>query len=351
MALLDNLGFLTAADKNRSNLRLLKSMVEKNLSHAFLFSGDSHNYLYQLALAFAASINCPRSGCGKCNVCNNTLKGVYANLLVVEAEGNFLRRDDVVSIKKFVSVTSNTGGKKIVVVKESETMNTAFANKFLKTLEEPPDEDCVFILLTANPKSLLPTIVSRCMEFEWDFVSDQAEAACMDFNLLENVLNSNIKKIVEGDIKQAMGLGSHLCEILDRFSADMREEFKKEVEMIKKTSVDPLEAERQVKFVSKRQQRRLARFNKLGMDRVFDIIVAWLEDVIAVKAGASREALNYKDNYSFIDSNIFDISIEKILGILERIEKNREFIGRSLNNELALDSIFLGLEDALRGDR
>ncbi|MGM0365173.1 MAG: hypothetical protein ACQEP5_01405 [Actinomycetota bacterium] len=351
MALLDNLDFLTDADKNKSNLRLLKGLAVKNLSHAFLFSGGSHSCLYRLALAFAASINCPRSGCGQCRICKNTLKGVFANLLVIEAEGNFLLKSDVEVIKKFVSRTSNTEGKKIVIIKESETMNDAFANKFLKTLEEPPDEDCVFVLLAGQAKALLPTVVSRCMEIEWEFMPDEAEISCMDFDLLQDVLNSKIKKIVEGDISQTMGLGLEVCGILEQFAAKMKQEFKKEADMIRKTSADDLQAERQIKFLSQSQQRRLARFNKLGMDRVFDIIVAWLEDILAVKAGAGRSVLNYEDNYSFIDASIFDISTEKIMGILSRIEENRKFMDRSINSELALDSIFLSLEDALRGER
>ncbi len=350
MALLDDLDFCLDTEKNKTNLRLLKEMARKNCSHALLFSGGSYNFLFRLALAFAASINCPRSGCGKCRVCKNTLREVFANLLIIEAEGNFLLKEDVIAIKKFVSVTSGDGGKKIVIIKEAETMNDAFANKFLKTLEEPPD-DCIFMLLALEPKRLLDTIVSRCMEFGWEFMPDEAEASCMDFNLLENVLNSKIKKIVEGDINETLALGLEVCGLLDQFSGRLKQEFKKEAEMIKKTSADPSESEKRIKFASQGQQRRLARFNKLGMDHVFDIIVAWLEDIMAVNAGAGRDVLNYKKNYSFIDASVFEINTEKIMGILEQVEKNKKFMGRSINKELALDSIFLNLEDALRGDR
>ena len=46
---------------------------------------------------------------------------------------------------------------------EAEHLPGASANAFLKTLEEPPDH-AQFIMLTANPSAVLPTIRSRCQQ-------------------------------------------------------------------------------------------------------------------------------------------------------------------------------------------
>ncbi len=51
--------------------------------------------------------------------------------------------------------------RKFVIVICADTMNDEAANRFLKTLEEPPAET-TFVLTTARPDHLLPTIVSRC---------------------------------------------------------------------------------------------------------------------------------------------------------------------------------------------
>ena len=50
-------------------------------------------------------------------------------------------------------------------------MNVEFANRMLKTLEEPPSGVC-FILVTDQPDLLLPTILSRCVTFTFDPVGD-----------------------------------------------------------------------------------------------------------------------------------------------------------------------------------
>lgn len=57
--------------------------------------------------------------------------------------------------------TFTAGGKKIALICHADRMNTASANKFLKTLEEPHPRTHIF-LLTERPSALLPTIRSRC---------------------------------------------------------------------------------------------------------------------------------------------------------------------------------------------
>ena len=61
----------------------------------------------------------------------------------------------------FSLTTSARGRGKVVVVHPAERMNPVAANAFLKTLEEPPG-DARFLLCSAAPGRLLPTIRSRC---------------------------------------------------------------------------------------------------------------------------------------------------------------------------------------------
>jgi DNA polymerase-3 subunit delta' len=61
----------------------------------------------------------------------------------------------------FATTTSARGRGKVLVVHPAERMNDVAANAFLKTLEEPPG-DARFVLSSAAPDSLLPTIRSRC---------------------------------------------------------------------------------------------------------------------------------------------------------------------------------------------
>jgi len=65
-------------------------------------------------------------------------------------------------IKSFLVKKNWQGkGKKLVVVWQAQLMTSEAQNAFLKTLEEPPTNSLI-ILLVNNKSALLPTIISRC---------------------------------------------------------------------------------------------------------------------------------------------------------------------------------------------
>lgn len=51
--------------------------------------------------------------------------------------------------------------KRVILIEDAQDLNEESSNALLKMLEEPPP-DCVFILTAQSPKSVLPTIASRC---------------------------------------------------------------------------------------------------------------------------------------------------------------------------------------------
>ena len=55
---------------------------------------------------------------------------------------------------------------RVFILDNAETMRWDHANIFLKILEEPP-ESATLILMTPNPFLLLPTIRSRCLQFQF----------------------------------------------------------------------------------------------------------------------------------------------------------------------------------------
>ena len=102
-------------------------------------------------------------------------------------------------------------GWKAGVVMGAECFNPASANAFLKTLEEPPPKT-LFLLLTAAPERLLPTIVSRCQRIDLDDLG-----ACG----LDAAVRGRIEEIVAG----AGGSWSARAAAAGRMSA-LLEEFK-----------------------------------------------------------------------------------------------------------------------------
>jgi DNA polymerase-3 subunit delta' len=72
-----------------------------------------------------------------------------------------IRVEEVRAAIALALTTSSRGRGKAIVIHPAERMNAIAANAFLKTLEEPAG-DARFVLCTAAPDGLLPTVRSRC---------------------------------------------------------------------------------------------------------------------------------------------------------------------------------------------
>jgi len=344
MRLFRELDFLIDNSANQSNMGLLSGMLrEGRISHAYLFTGNNMRHLYRLALSFAASINCKNGGCGNCGTCSNTMKGVHPNVLIVEPEGNILRVEEIAGLQRFIGMSAYGPGRKICIIKEAELMNAEAGNRLLKTLEDPPDPDSVFILLTEDITVMLSTIVSRCLVYKWDLEFEEDPEEKKEFQVLERYIDDGMREIlVDREIRDSLlDLSLRILEIQKKMEAGIKAGLDMEIERIKESGNAKEDIDRYVKILKSRHKRQLSKFNKLGISRVFDIISAWLEDIISVNMGAGPQAMNFEKNYDFIRNRSKGIRTGDILRIIENIEKNRIHLGYSLNPELALDNIFL----------
>jgi DNA polymerase III delta prime subunit len=351
MEALHSPGFLIDDDVNQSNIKSLSGMIESGkLAHAYLFYGNNIELLLKLALEFAASINCDNNGCGECLICKNTLKGVYPDVLVIEPEGNIMRLEEVIEAQKFMGLTSYNPGKKICIIKESELMNQEAANRLLKTLEDPPGDNSIFVLLTEDISAILPTVASRCLTYGWNLRFEENKLDEDGFGIIDEYLNEGIKNILinagkeenrEDSAVMSLDLTLKILEVLKKMEAAFKADMEKELSEIRNSDFDKNYINKYINILKSKYKRRENKFHNLAISRIFDIISAWLEDIVLVSSGAGQEGLNYKRNYSFIKENVKNVKIEKIFKLLKLIEENKSYLNYSINSELALDNIFL----------
>lgn len=354
MKILENIDFLIVDDVNQSNIKSLSRMIEsESISHAYLFYGNSIELLLKLALKFAAAVNCPDNGCDDCAVCRNTTGGVYPDVLVVEPEGSILRLEEIKKLQKFMGLSSYNSGKKICIITECELMNQEAANRLLKTLEDPPDNDSIFILLAEDTSMILPTVISRCLVYGWNLKFNE-NINNNSYVMMEKYLNDGIRDMVEnkGNQKQtsavSLNLSLKLIELIKKMEAAVRTDLEKELVELRKSDFDKNEVSKYMEILKSKHKRRINKFRNLAISRIFDIISAWLEDILAVKFGAGDKSLNFKGNYSFIYRNIESVKIKKIFNLMEVIRRNKNYLGYSINPELALDNILLKLRSVFK---
>ncbi len=152
--------------------KLLAYLAGNRVHPALLLSGPNPEAKAKTARRMAKALLCVQRSkkppfCGSCSACRRIDAGTHPDVLwVSDPEETSLKIDRIREVCHQMELTPVEGDYKIAVVEECQRMNTASANAFLKTLEEPgPNRH--FWLLTNQAGSMLPTILSRCLVFNF----------------------------------------------------------------------------------------------------------------------------------------------------------------------------------------
>jgi len=148
---------------------LLYARVRNKLSHAYLAVGDDTSTLEQFGHLWSKICACQQpqlkggEPCYQCNVCLRIENDSYHELYKLQpaSKSRQITVDEVRNCEHQLNLATESGHHKIALIYEADRMTTQAQNAFLKTLEEPPP-NVTLILLSTQPKSLLPTIRSRC---------------------------------------------------------------------------------------------------------------------------------------------------------------------------------------------
>jgi DNA polymerase-3 subunit delta' len=132
--------------------------------HAYLLVGPPGLGQRALVRGLAASLLCPRGGCGACEVCRRTLAGIHPDLVEVERTGAFVSVDDARGVVRLAQRRPLEGHRQVIVVSDIHLARLA-APVLLKTLEEPAGQT-VFVLLADAVPAELATVASRCVRIE-----------------------------------------------------------------------------------------------------------------------------------------------------------------------------------------
>jgi len=128
------------------------------LGQGYLLLGDNQALTGQLIRELGCSHD---KACGDCWDCRQFTAFTHPDLIVVEAEGVFIKIEQIRESMKFLAMKSFCAPRKILLIKNAQNLNINAANAFLKTLEEPPDNS-IILMSAVSMEGILPTIVSRC---------------------------------------------------------------------------------------------------------------------------------------------------------------------------------------------
>ncbi len=157
---------------------LERSLADRSVAHAYLFTGPEQVGKRTLALALARALNCESDSppCGDCGSCRKIAAGRHADVQVIslgsgdtkekkEKPPTEISIDQIRELQHSASLPPFEGRYKVFIIDGAEMMSGEAANALLKTLEEPVGR-VVFVLLTVSERRLPATVVSRCQRLE-----------------------------------------------------------------------------------------------------------------------------------------------------------------------------------------
>jgi DNA polymerase-3 subunit delta' len=200
---------------------IARAIERESLPPTLLFAGPSGVGKWAVARATAQAINCLQpvkpagdpapdlemDACGKCRACDRIARGVHVDVMTLEPDDKAsIKIDPVRDVLSHTSFRPFEGRKRVVLIREADTLEPSSQNALLKSLEEPPPAT-MFILTTAVPGALLPTVRSRCMRLGFGrLTSSEVASALMRDHEYSDSEARDTAPLADGSLGQALAL-------------------------------------------------------------------------------------------------------------------------------------------------
>ena len=352
---------------------LAQAHSEGRLSHAYLFAGPVGSGKTEMATALAKALLCPLGGCGDCDTCRRIQRSTHPDVHWVEPEGvSTYKVEQVLQLNADAARAPIRSNHKLYVIARADLLNSASANAFLKTLEEPP-ADTSFVLMARSRDAVLPTLVSRCQTLVFRKIPDDEAVGLVRRETGADEQTARIALSVSGGSTKAAcefalspsqkQIRNTAIETMERISSmdagDVVDAAKRLLEAVELPAGEvkskyATQRERNEEFMSKgalrhideQQKRAIGSLKRKGLSEVFCVARSWLRDCAAVAIGGSNLMVNADCHYT-IELTAASMSAHNFVAAERAVEKAASRIAHNVSPQLVLETMLFDIRKAL----
>lgn len=355
---------------------------ESAMTHAWLFTGPPGSGRSTAARAFAAALQCPDGGCGRCRECRTALDGTHADVKVVSTEGLSIKVAAMRELVQEAALRPSVGRYRVIIIEDADRLTSysdAPANALLKALEEPTPRT-VWMLCAPSLEDVIITIRSRSRHVRLRTPSIgavaellhrrdgadpamalyAARAAQSHVGLARRLARDEGARIRRHDViamstkivgvGDAIGAAADLAQIADEESSSSGAErdAAERVRLLELLGADPTARTQpphirsQVSSLEKEQKTRATRFARDMIDRSLVDLSSIYRDALVTALGSDVELVN-PDAIATVRALAGVFSPEGLLAAMDAINEARDRINANVPPLLALEAMALQL--------
>ena len=362
-------------------VELLETAVrhrDDGVFHSWLITGPPGSGRSNIALAFAAALECTEGGCGTCQSCKLAESGTHPDITVLSTEKVQITIAEIRELLASSVMGTTLGRYRILVMEDADRMTPTASNLLLKSLEEPP-AGTIWMLCAPSEADMLPTIRSRVRRVGLKVPSVESVAALLvERDGIDPALAAKVAAEAQSHIGMARRLATSsdarnrrrdvlkaamsIYNVADavRTSERWLELAQKDAESLSTekdeeektalmhsmglsaTDAVPAALRSELKRLTDDQKRRSTRSLRDGLDRIFVDLLALYRDILTLQLNAGVGLVN-QDLVEDITAIANKTKPEETLGKLKAIELARNRIASNVRENMVLESLGVSL--------